>query len=102
MDTTLNIWIRRIWRVALLALFLVLLLPASARYIGPLFGVAAWSGAVFGYVCIVLGIPFLLSVVGRAGYNTLLRPYVRARRIRGIRNQRLLREAAERQVSEER
>jgi hypothetical protein len=101
-DSTLNVWIRRIWRLALLALFLVLLLPASARFVGPLLGVAAWSGALFGYICIVLGLPFLLSIVGRAGYNAVLKPYVRARRIRVIRNQRLLREAAERQAPGER
>lgn len=101
-DSALNVWIRRVGLVAALALLLALFLPATARFIGPLFGLAAWTGAAVGYVCLFVGIPFLLLTVGKAGYNSMLRPYVRARRIRVIRNQRLLREAAERQVSEER
>lgn len=101
-DSALNVWTRRIGLVAGLALLVALFLPATARFIGPLFGLAAWTGAAVGYVCLFLGIPFLLLTVGRAGYNSMLRPYVRARRIRVIRNQRLLREAAERDISGDR
>jgi hypothetical protein len=100
-DSALNIWTRRIGLLLLFALVLALLLPASAGIIGPLFGIAAWTGAAFGYICVFAGIPFLLWIVGKAGYNAVLKPYVRARRIRVIRNHRLLREAAERQPSAE-
>ena len=97
MDSALNIWTRRIGLLLAFALLVALLSPAAARIIGPLFGIAAWTGAAFGYICVFAGIPFLLWIVGKGGYNAVLKPYVRARRMRVIRNHRLLREAAERQ-----
>jgi hypothetical protein len=98
-DSALNVWTRRIGIALAFALIVAFLLPAALRFLVPLFGVAAWAGALFGYVCIFVGIPFLLSIVGKAAYDILFRPYVRARRIRVIRNQRMLREAAARQSS---
>ena len=102
MDSPLNVWARRVGIPLLLGVIAVLLVPVSARILGPVLGIAAWTGAAFGYVCIVLGIPFLLWIVGRAVYNTFIRPYVRARRIRLITQRRLLREAAARGSSAQR
>lgn len=96
MDSPLHAWVRRIGIPILLAVILLLLFPFSAQIIGPVVGVAAWTGAAVGYIFIVLGIPFLLVIVGRPVYRLFLEPYVRARRIRAIRERRLLREAAAR------
>jgi hypothetical protein len=91
--------VRRIGIPLLFAVAAILLVPASARIVGPVFGIVAWTGAAFGYLCIVAGIPFLLWIIGRPGYNTFVKPYVRARRIRQIAHRRLLREAAARDGS---
>lgn len=99
MDTSLHAWLRRIGIPVLLAVILLLLFPVSAQIIGPVFGVAAWTGATIGYIFIFLGIPFLLAIIGRPVYRLFLEPYVRARRIRSIRERRLLREAAARRDS---
>lgn len=96
MDTSLHAWLRRIGIPVLLALILLLLFPVSGQIIGPVFGLAAWTGATIGYIFIFLGIPFLLVIIGRPVYRLFLEPYVRARRIRSIRERRLLREAATR------
>ena len=101
METSLHIWVRRIGIPVLLAAILLLLFPVSAPIIGPAFGVAAWTGAVIGYSFIFVGIPFLLVIIGRPVYRLFLQPYVRARRIRAIRERRLLREAAARGDSEQ-
>jgi hypothetical protein len=98
-DSPLNVWVRRIAVLLVVAVAAVLLVPLSARIFGPVLGIAAWAGAAFGYVCIVVGIPFLLWIIGRPGYRTFIRPYVRARRIRLITQRRLLREAASRSNS---
>jgi hypothetical protein len=101
-DSPLNVWLRRIGIPLLVAVIAVMLVPVSARILGPVLGIAVWTGAAFGYLCIVVGIPFLLWIVGRAVYKTFLRPYVRARRIRLITQRRLLREAAARGSSAQR
>jgi hypothetical protein len=95
----LNVRVRRIGIPLVLAVVAVLLVPVSARIFGSVLGIAAWAGAAFGYVCIVLGIPFLLWIIGRPVYRTFVRPYLRARRIRLIVQRRLLREAASRSSS---
>jgi hypothetical protein len=95
-DTSLHIWLRRIGIPVLLAVVLLLLFPFSAQIIGPVFGVAAWTGAAIGYIFIFVGIPFLLVVLGGPVYRLFFKPYVRVRRIRAIRERRLLREAAAR------
>jgi hypothetical protein len=93
-DSPLNVWVRRIGVPLLGTVILVLVFPGSARFIGPAFGVVTWTGAALGYIFIFAGIPFLLTVVGKAGYKAIIKPYVRARRIRFLRHRRLLREAA--------
>jgi hypothetical protein len=100
-DSSLHIWVRRIGVPLLVGAVLVTVLPNSARILGPAFGAAAWTAAAVGYVCIFVGIPFLLIIVGKSGYKVLLKPYVRAWRIRTIRDRRLLREAAARQTHAE-
>jgi len=100
-DTSLHAWVRRIGLTVLIAVILFLLFPVSAQIIGPAFGVAAWTGAAIGYIFIVLGIPFLLVIVGRPVYRQFLMPFVRARRIRSIRERRLLREAAARSSAQD-
>lgn len=96
MDTSLHIWLRRIGIPVLLAVVLLLLFPVSAQIIGPVFGLAAWTGAAVGYIFIFLGIPFLFVIVGGPAYKLFIKPYVRVRRIRAIRERRLLHEAAAR------
>jgi hypothetical protein len=95
------VWVRRIG-LPLLAVLLLGLFLHSAWLLGPIIGVAAWTAAAAGYVCIFVGIPFLLIVVGKAGYKVLVKPYVRVLRIRRIRDNRWLREAAARQSHVER
>ncbi|HET9181772.1 MAG TPA: hypothetical protein VFP59_06545 [Candidatus Angelobacter sp.] len=102
MDTSLQMWVRRIGIPVLLAAILLLIFPVSARIVGPVLGVAAWTGAAVGYIFIFLGIPFLLVIVGRPVYRMFLKPYLRARRIRLIRERRLLQEAAARGDSAQR
>lgn len=99
MDSSLHAWVRRIGILVLLAVILLLLFPVSEQIIGPVFGAAAWAGATIGYIFIFVGIPFLLIIIGRPVYRLFLEPYVRARRIRSIRERRLLREAAARSDS---
>lgn len=101
MDSSLHIWVRRIGVPLVIGAILVAILPNSGRILGPAFGAAAWTAAAIGYVCIFVGIPFLLVIVGKAGYRVILKPYVRAWRIRTIRDRRLLREAAARQTHAE-
>lgn len=96
MDSPLNIWIRRIGIPLLVAVIAVVLFPYSARLIGPLLGLSVWAAAAIGYVFIFLGVPFLLWIVGKACYKIFLKPYVRARHIRMLRERRLLNEAAAR------
>lgn len=102
MDSSIYAWGRRIGIPVLLAVILVLLFPVSAQILGPVFGAAAWTGAAVGYIFIFLGIPFLLIIVGRPVYRLFLKPYVRARRIRLIRDRRLLQDAAARGDSAQR
>lgn len=101
MDSSLYVWVRRIGIPLLVGAAVIAVLPGSARFLGPAFGVAAWTAAAVGYICIFVGIPFLLILVGKAGYRVVLKPYVRAWRIRTIRDRRLLREAAARQTHAE-
>ena len=101
MDSSLHVWVRRIGVPLVVGVALVAILPNSARILGPALGAAAWTAAAIGYVCIFVGIPFLLVIVGKAGYRVILKPYVRAWRIRMIRDRRELREAAARQSQEE-
>jgi hypothetical protein len=49
-----------------------------------------------GVLIFLVGMPLFFWVMGEAGYKVFLRPYVRAFRIRTIRDRRLLREAAAR------
>jgi hypothetical protein len=100
-DSSLHIWVRRIGIPLLVGAVLITILPNSARILGPAFGVAAWAAAAVGYICIFAGIPFLLIIIGKAGYRVVLKPYVRAWRIRMIRDRRELREAAARQSQED-
>jgi len=100
-DSSFHVWVRRIGFPLLVAAILMAVVPEWARFLGPAFGVAAWTAAAAGYLCIFVGIPFLLIVVGKAGYRVVLKPYVRAWRIRTIRDRRLLREAAARQTHAE-
>jgi len=92
----LNVWIRRIGIPSLVAVLAVVLFPFWARLIGPFLGVSVWAAAAVGYVFIFLGVPFLFWIVGKACYRIFLKPYVRARRIRMLRERRLLNEAAAR------
>ena len=101
MDSSFYLWVRRIGLPLLVVAAVLAVLPGSARWVGPALGVAAWTAAAAGYICIFVGIPFLLFTVGKAGYKVVLKPYVRAWRIRTIRDRRLLREAAARQTHAE-
>lgn len=101
MDSPLNVWIRRVGIPLLVAVLAVVLFPLSARLLGPLLGLSVWAAAAMGYVCIFLGIPFLLWIVAKACYKIFFKPYVRARRIRMLRHRRLLHEAATRASSTE-
>lgn len=101
MDSPLNVWTRRIGIPVLVAVLAIVLFPFSARLIGPLLGLSVWAAAVVGYVFIFVGVPFLLWIVGKACYRIFLKPYVRVRRIRMLRDRRLLDEAAARASSME-
>jgi hypothetical protein len=51
---------------------------------------------VLAILIFLVGMPFFFWIMGEAGYKVFLRPFVRARRIRKIRERRLLMEAAAR------
>jgi hypothetical protein len=95
-DSPLNVWVRRLGIPLLLAMIALWLFPGSVQVLGPFLGLSVWAAAVFGYIFIFLGIPFLVWIIARSVYRVFLRPYVRARHIRMLAHQRLLREAAER------
>ena len=94
MDASFHTWIRRIGVALVVAVGATLLSHLSGQIVEPLVRFAVWAAAILGYIFIIVGIPFLLWTVGRALFRTFLMPYVRIRRIRSIRERRLLAEAA--------
>lgn len=51
---------------------------------------------IAGILIFLVGMPLFFWIMGEAGYKVFLRPFVRALRIRKIRERRLLMEAAAR------
>lgn len=102
MDASFHVWTRRIGIALLVALGATLLSPLSGRIINPFFHFAVWAAATLGYIFIFVGIPFLLWTVGKTVFRTFVTPYIRTRRIRSIRERRLLAEAAMRTGTEPR
>lgn len=94
MDASFHVWIRRIGVALLVAVGVTLLAPLSGKIVEPLIRFSVWAAATLGYIFIIIGIPFLLWTVGRTLFRTFVMPYVRIRRIRSIRERRLLAEAA--------
>lgn len=94
MDASFHVWIRRIGVALLVAVGATLLSPLSGQLIAPLIRFAVWAAATLGYIFIVAGIPFLLWMVARVLFRTFVTPYVRGRRIRLLRERRLMAEAA--------
>lgn len=94
MDASFHVWTRRIGVVLLVAVGATLLSPLSGRLVEPFIHFAVWAAATLGYIFIIVGIPFLLWTVGKTVFRTFVTPYVRTRRIRSIRERRLLAEAA--------
>jgi hypothetical protein len=74
----------------------LVLLPVLARLLGLAVGISFLAIQIVGYVILFVGLPFFVWMMGEAGYRVFLRPLVRARRIRKMRNRRLLLEAAAR------
>lgn len=101
MDALFHVWTRRIGVVLLVAVGATLLSPFAGRLVEPFIHFAVWAAATLGYIFIVVGIPFLLWTVGKAVFRTFVTPYVRTRRIRSIRERRLLAEAAMRPKTEQ-
>jgi hypothetical protein len=93
-DASFHVWIRRIGVALLVAVAATLLSPFSGQIVAPFIGVAVWAAAALGYIFIIGGIPFLLWMVARVVFRTFVTPYLRSRRIRVIRERRLLAEAA--------
>jgi hypothetical protein len=93
-DASFHVWTRRIGVLLLVAIGVTLLSPLSGRFVEPLIRVGVWTAATLGYIFIIVGIPFLLWTVGKTVFRTFITPYVRSRRIRSIRERRLLAEAA--------
>lgn len=102
MDASFHVWTRRIGVVLLIAAGATLLYPVSGRIIEPFIRFAVWAAATLGYIFIIVGIPFLLWMVGKTVFRTFFTPYIRSRRIRLIRERRLLAEAAMRGGTEQR
>lgn len=94
MDASFHVWTRRIGIPLLVGIIAIFLFPHSGRIIAPLVSVGVWAAATLGYIFIIVGIPFLLWTVGKTVFRTFITPYVRSRRIRAIRERRLLTEAA--------
>jgi hypothetical protein len=93
-DASFHVWIRRIGIALLVAIVAALLFPLSVQIVEPFIRIAVWAAAALGYVLIIAGIPFLLWMTGRVVFRTFVTPYVRSRRIRNIRERRLMAEAA--------
>jgi hypothetical protein len=93
-DASFHVWIRRIGVALLVAIIAALLFPLSAQIAAPFIHIVVWAAAALGYVFIIAGIPFLLWMIGRVVFRTFVTPYVRIRRIRMIRERRLMAEAA--------
>ena len=101
MDASFHVWTRRIGVALLVAVGATLLSPLSGKLVEPFIHFAVWAAATLGYIFIVVGIPFLLWIIARAVFRTFLTPYIRSRRIRLIRERRLLAEAAMRAGTEQ-
>lgn len=102
MDASFHVWTRRIGIAFLVAVGATLLSPLSGQIVEPLIRFAVWAAATLGYIFIIVGIPFLLWTVGKTAFRTFVTPYLRIRRIRSIRERRLLAEAAMRAGTEQR
>jgi Mn2+/Fe2+ NRAMP family transporter len=91
---------KRRWKqLAILLVFLLIayvLLPYLADVLGLAAGLSFLAVQVIGYAIFLVGIPFFLWIMAEACYRIFLRPFLRARRIRRIRDHRLLIEAAAR------
>jgi hypothetical protein len=75
---------------------LLALLPLLLYLLGVAVNLTFLAIEVTGILIFLVGMPLFFWIMGEAGYKVFLRPFVRAHRIRTIRNRRLLREAVER------
>ncbi len=96
MRPRLKIWLKRFASAFAIAVAVFVLLPLLAKLIGLALGLSFGVIVLAGYAILLVGIPFFLWIMAEAGYRVFLKPSLRARRIRGIRNRRLWREAAAR------
>jgi len=53
---------------------------------------------IVGYAIFLIGMPLFFWIIAEAGYRVFLKAYIRALRIRKIRERRLLNEAASRSM----
>jgi hypothetical protein len=88
MATGLRIWLKRV----VIGLLVVLALPLIAYIVGLGLRLAEFVG----YLVLLVGLPFFLWIIARAGYRIFVKPYFRAWHINHIRHNRLLQEAVDR------
>jgi len=89
-------WTRKFFIVLVIALAVYLTYPAVLGALSSILKEASVWFQVFGYAGALIIIPFFMWIMAEASYKVFLRPTVRARRIRKIRNRRLMLEAAAR------
>jgi hypothetical protein len=82
--------------VLVIAAVACILLPWAANHLGLAVGFSLVAFQVAGYTFLGIFMLLFFWIMAEAGYKVFLRPSVRARRIRKIRNRRLMFEAASR------
>jgi uncharacterized membrane protein len=90
---------KRGWRIITIIAVVVAilaLLPLLADLLSVAIGVSFLTIEIVGLFIFLVGMPLFFWIMSEAGYRVFLRPYMRARRIRIIRNRRLMFEAAAR------
>lgn len=73
-----------------------ILLPLAAKFLGLAVGLSFLALQIAGYIFLCIFMLLFFWIMAEAGYKVFLRSWVRARRIRKIRNRRLMFEAAAR------
>jgi hypothetical protein len=96
LKSTVKSWLKRLAIASVAVLLLWFLLPLVAGLIGLALGLSLSVIALFGYLVLFVGLPFVVWILAESIYRVFLKAYIRAWHINRIRDARYMKEATER------